>query len=244
MRFPDPLLRGRLCRRYKRFFADVALDDLGEAATAHCPNPGAMLGLVAPGTVVWVSRATRKGRTLPYTLELAAIGEVLVGVNTQLPNRIVAEAIADAKVPELAGYDRLRREVPYGQASRVDLVLEADGRPPAYVEVKNVHLRRDRRGGAAEFPDCVTARGARHMDELAGVVAAGGRAVVLFLVQRADCDHFRVAEDLDPGYAKALLRGVRAGVEVVAYGCSVTVDAVTLARSLPVRLDLIGTAGA
>lgn len=245
MRFPSPLLRGRLLRRYKRFLADVELDT-GETVTAHCPNTGAMLGLDTPGLAAWLSRATNPARKLAYTLELvqapAAEGGTLVGVNTQHPNHLVAEAITAGRIPALAGYSRLRREVAYGRNARIDLLLEADdGRPSAWVEVKNVHLRRPDRsnGRTAEFPDCPTARGARHLAELTAVAASGGRAVMLYLVQRADCDHFQIADDIDPVYAAGLVRARAAGVEALCYACAVTVEALELARPLDLCLPAV-----
>jgi sugar fermentation stimulation protein A len=235
MNFETPLLPGQLVRRYKRFLADVVLAG-GEAVTVHVPNSGAMTGLDQPGSAVWLSRSARPGRKYPLTLELIRADGVLVGVNTMHPNRIVAEAIGAGRIPELAGYPRLRREVRYGRASRVDLLLASDDRPPCYVEVKNVHLRRPTRGDGrtAEFPDCPTARGARHLEELSAVVAAGGRAVMIYLVQRADCDTFRIAADLDPVYAVGLDRARAAGVEAYCYACTVTVDEIDLDRPLTI----------
>lgn len=239
MQFPTPLSPGRLVRRYKRFLADVTLNETGEIVTAHCPNSGSMLGLCEPGLPVWLSRSAAKNRKLPHTLELIEVDGGLVGVNTMLPNHLVAEAVASGQIPELAGYDSLRREVRYGTNSRIDLLLEHPGRPPCYLEVKNVHLRRPGlwNGHAAEFPDCVTTRGAKHVRELAAVCALGMRAVMLFLVQRADCDHFRPADDLDPGYGVALRAGAVAGVETLAYACGVSPTGIAVRNALPVRLD-------
>ena len=172
MRFHAPLLRGTLLRRYKRFLCDVALE-AGEAVTAHCANPGAMFGLTEPGAEVWLSPALNPKRKLRYTWELVRIGAHLVGVNTWHPNAIVAEAIGGGRIASLAGYAGLRREVRYGANSRVDVLLEERGRPPCYVEVKNAHLVRE--PGLAEFPDAVTARGAKHMRELAALVGQGQR---------------------------------------------------------------------
>jgi len=230
MLLPQPMERGRLVARYKRFFADVALDG-GGAVTAHCPNPGAMLGLNTPGLGVWLSKSDDPKRRLAWTLELVEADGALVGVNTLHPNRLTAEALAQGAIPELAGYQTHRREVKFGAASRVDFLLEGEGRAPCYVEVKNVHLRRQ--GTLAEFPDCVAARSAKHLRELAAVKAAGARAVQLFIVQRTDCDHFSACADLDPVYAKGLLAAASEGVEVLCYGCDISPEAIRIARPLP-----------
>jgi sugar fermentation stimulation protein A len=229
MLLPQPMARGTLVARYKRFFADVRLDD-GRAITAHCPNPGAMLGLNAPGLAVWVSRSDAPKRKLAWTLELVEADGGLVGVNTMRPNRLVAEALAADAVPELAGYDVHRREVRFGTASRVDFLLTHPDRTACYLEVKNCHLRRG--GTLAEFPDCVAARSAKHLRELAGEVARGSRAVQLFVVQRTDCDRFTACRDLDPVYAAGLETAADAGVEVLVYACDITPEAVTIARRL------------
>jgi sugar fermentation stimulation protein A len=230
MDFPQPLTRGRLVRRYKRFFADVLLED-GTELTVHCPNPGAMLGLNAEGLACWLSKSADPKRKLAHTLEMVEADGALTVVNTLHPNRLVAEALAAEVIPELSGYATHRREVRYGAASRVDFLLEAPGRPAAWVEVKGVTLHRG--DGLAEWPDCVSARGARHMHELAQVARLGDRAVVLFVVQRADCDRFAVAHDLDPAFAAALARVRAEGVEVLVYGCDVSPERVTLTRAIP-----------
>jgi len=239
MQFSEPLVRGRLVRRYQRFLTDVVLDD-GRALTAHCPNSGAMTGVDQPGAVVWLSHSAKPGRKYAYTLELVESEGGLVGVNTAHPNAIVAEAVAAGRIPQLAGYRRLRREVPYGQRSRVDLLLEDDALPPFYLEVKNVHLYRPERGAGpdggrvAEFPDCPTARGARHLEELAAVVRGGARAGLLYLVQRTDCDYFRIAADLDPAYAKAAAAAIEAGVAMLCFACRLSPTAIDFDRPLPI----------
>jgi sugar fermentation stimulation protein A len=232
MRFPSPLARGTLVSRYKRFFADVVLDD-GTEVTAHCPNPGAMLGLNTPGLPAWLSRSDDPKRKLAHTLELVEADGGLVGINTLHPNRIVAEALAADAIPEVAGYATHRREVRYGANSRVDFLLTDPDRPPCWLEVKNCHLRRN--GTLAEFPDCVAARSLKHLRELSAMVAAGERAVMLFVIQRTDCDAFEACADLDPAYAKGLTEAAAAGVEVLAYRCVITPSGVTLADRVPWR---------
>lgn len=234
MDFAQPLARGTLVSRYKRFFADCVLED-GAPVTAHCPNPGAMLGLNTPGLPVWLSKSDDPKRKLAHTLELVEVDGGLVGINTMHPNRLTAEALAAGAIPELAGYDVHRREVRYGTNSRVDFLLTAEGRPPCWLEVKNCHLRRA--GSLAEFPDCVAARSLKHLRELTAMVEAGERAVMLFVVQRTDCDAFEACHDLDPAYAKGLAEAAAAGVEVLAYRCEITPDRVAIADRVPWRSE-------
>ncbi|MCW8862367.1 MAG: DNA/RNA nuclease SfsA, partial [Rhodospirillales bacterium] len=215
MQFSDPLIRGSLVKRYKRFLTDVMLDD-GSVVVAHCANSGSMLSVNTPGAEVWLSPARNPERKLRYTWEMIRIGETLVGINTALPNGLVADAIADGTITELAGYASIRREVKYGKNSRIDILLEGDGDAKCYVEVKNVTMRRDG-ATAAEFPDAVTTRGAKHLEELADMVAEGHRAVMVYLVQREDCDRVTIAGDIDPGYLEALKKAKKRGVEALAY---------------------------
>jgi sugar fermentation stimulation protein A len=229
MDFPSPLIPGRLVQRYKRFFADVVLAD-GTPITAHCPNPGAMLGLKEPGLPVWLSRSDDPKRKLAHTLELVEADGGLVGINTMHPNRLVAEALAADAIPEVAGYASIRREVKYGANSRVDFLLESPDRPRCWLEVKNVHLMRS--AGLAEFPDCVAARSTRHLRELEAMVAEGDRAVALFVVQRTDCETFAACHELDPAFAAGLDQAAQAGVEVLVYACDITVEGVRVARRL------------
>jgi sugar fermentation stimulation protein A len=234
MDFPQPLVRGRLVQRYKRFLADVVLED-GTAVTAHCPNPGAMLGLNTPGLPCWLSKSDDPKRKLAMTLELVEVDGGLVGINTLHPNRLVAEALAADAIPEVAGYASVRREVRYGENSRVDFLLESpmgdSGRPRCWLEIKNCHLMRT--PGLAEFPDCVAARSAKHLRELEAMVAAGDRAVALFVVQRTDCTEFSACAELDPKFAAALDQAARNGVEVLVYACEMDVGGVRIARRIP-----------
>jgi sugar fermentation stimulation protein A len=232
MQFPSPLVRGRLVQRYKRFFADVILDN-GEALTAHCPNPGSMLGVNAPGSVVWLSKSDSPTRKLAHTLELVEIDGAPVGINTISPNRIVAEALAQDRIPELGGYQTHRREVKFGEASRVDFLLQGEGRPDCWLEIKNCQLSRSAR--LAEFPDCVAARSAKHLRELSAMVAAGDRAVVLFTIQRENCDAFSACHELDPTFAQALEDAADAGVEILPYRCIMGVEGIGLSHRIPWR---------
>jgi sugar fermentation stimulation protein A len=235
MRFPSPLVPATLVRRYKRFLADVILPG-GEEITAHVANPGAMTGLDAPGSRVWLSKSDSAKRKLSYSWELVEAdfggGPELVGVNTSYPNRLIAEALAGNLIADLSGYTSVRREVKYGKNSRVDFLLEGNGRPPCYVEIKNVHLMRD--AGLAEFPDCVTARGARHLDELAAMATAGARSVALFLVQIGSAQRFALARDIDPAYGRAFDRARAAGVEAIAWKCAISCESIDVAA--PVTL--------
>lgn len=231
MEFERPLMPGRLLRRYKRFLADIELPT-GETVTAHCANPGAMLGLNMPGTEVWVEPNDDPARKLKYGWRLVRFGDDWAGIDTAVPNRVVGEALKAGRLPEFAGYGTVRPEVRYGANSRVDFLLTGDGLPDAYVEVKNVHLMRE--PGLAEFPDSVTARGAKHLDELAAMVAAGNRAVMLYCVQRTDCHRMALAPDLDPAYAAAFARARAAGVEAIAWACAISPAAITLDRPVPI----------
>jgi len=232
MEFPSPLAGGTLLRRYKRFLADVRLDD-GTAVTAACPNTGAMLGLTTEGCRVYLSRSESATRKHPHTWELVEIaGLGLVGVNTGSPNRIAREAITAGLLPALSGYQTLRAEVKYGANSRIDILLEEPGRPSCYVEVKNAHLFR--KPGLVEFPDCVTERGTKHLGELTRVAERGARAAMLYLVQASGPSRLALAEDLDPAYFKAFARARRAGVEAYALCCKVSTSAITADRAIPV----------
>ncbi len=224
-------------RRYKRFLADVRLSG-GETVTAHCPNTGKMTGVQTPGSEVWLSRSDNPKRKLAYTWELIRVGDRLVGVNTQHPNGIVTEALEAGHIPELAGYESLRREVRYGN-SRIDILLQGRGRPDCYVEIKNVHLMRE--PGLAEFPDAVSARAAKHQADLAKMADAGSRAVTFYLCQRSDADRFRLAGDIDPAYAEAALAARKRGVEVLCYRCNITSGQITLSE--PVKVLLQGSDG-
>ena len=236
MRFPSPLVRGALVQRYKRFLADVRLDD-GRLITATCPNTGSMLGLTAPGSIVWLSESDSETRKYRFTWELVEAdlgkGPLLVGINTGHPNKLVAEALEAKRIKHLAGYPGLRREVKYGKNSRIDLLLECAGKGLCYVEIKNVHL--SRRHGLAEFPDSVTARGVKHLAEMSDMVREGHRAVMVFLIQRGEARRLAFARDIDPTYGAAFDAARAAGVEAIALRCRMGTDAIVVDRPVPIE---------
>lgn len=235
MKFTTPLVRGTLIKRYKRFLTDVTLDS-GEVITASCPNTGSMMGLKDPGNRVWLSTSDNPKRKYKHTWEMVEVamdgGRTMVGLNTGRPNAIVSEAIRDGRIAELTGYAGLRNEVKYGVNSRIDILLEDDSRPPCYVEVKNVTLLRQK--GIAEFPDGVTARGAKHLREMSEMVRQGHRATMFYLAQRADAEQLTFASDIDPDYLEAYKEARKAGVEAIAYACTLSEDGIILERAIPI----------
>ena len=235
MLFPSPLLRGTLIQRYKRFLADVRLED-GTVITATCPNTGSMIGLKEPGMTVWVSTSDSPTRKYKHTWEMVEAdlgkGAKLVGVNTQHPNKIVAEAIEAGRVKELTGYPSLKREQKYGRNSRIDILLECPKKGLCYVEVKNVHL--SRKHGLAEFPDSVTERGAKHLAEMSDMVREGHRAVMVFLIQRAEPKKLALARDIDATYAEAFAAASKAGVEAIALRCKLSTKSITVDKAVPI----------
>ena len=232
MELPQPLLSGRLVQRYKRFLADIRLDS-GEMITAHCPNPGSMLGCQEPDAKVLVSRAGSPKRKLAFTWELVQVGETWVGINTMRTNRVVEHALQERQIAPLRDFETLRREVPYGANSRADfLMTTAAG--DIFIEVKNVTLTGD---GLALFPDAVTARGTKHLRELIRVVESGERGVIFFLVNRSDTTAFRPAAHIDPVYSKTLKAAVDAGVEMLVYDVKINRERIVVRNPLPWQLQ-------
>lgn len=229
-----PLLtEGILLRRYQRFLADVELAD-GKLVTAHCPNTGSMMGCKAPGSRVWLSASDNPKRKLAWTWELVEADGVQVGLHTGRSNGLVREAIEAGRLESLTGYGRIRPEVRYGKNSRIDLLLEGEGLPPCYVEVKNVTAAVQ--GGIGYFPDAVTERGAKHLQEMAEMVGQGARALLVFCVQRSDVSEVRPADHIDPVYGQTLRQALAAGVEVAALGAEIALQQIVLSRNLPVRV--------
>ena len=236
MQFPAPLLSGILIKRYKRFLADIRLET-GEEITAHCANSGSMLGLKDEGSPVYITKVPEEAkRKLSYDwqfIEDIHNENKWVGINTSWPNNLVEEALLHKRIPELAAYPEFKREVKYGlQNSRIDFYLSGGDLPPCYLEIKNVTLKID---GAAQFPDAVTARGKKHLEELSHMVEEGCRSVVLYVVQRQDCSHFQVASHIDPAYALTSQQAKEKGVEFLCYTCDISKEGITLDKPLPLK---------
>ncbi|MDA9207567.1 DNA/RNA nuclease SfsA [Octadecabacter sp.] len=229
MQFSTPLVSGRLIRRYMRFLSDVELDT-GEIVKAHCPNPGSMMGLKDEGLRVWLEGNSDPRKKLDWGWRLAELPQTFVGIDTGAANRVVAEAL-EVGIDGLTGYDTIRAEVKYREKSRVDFLLSAPDRPDCYVEVKSVTL--SRQAGLAEFPDSVTARGAKHLGDLAAMVGQGHRAVLLFLIQRSDCTRVTLADDIDPAYAAAFASAMAAGVEVMCLDCTLATGGISVRNAVP-----------
>ena len=231
MRFQTPLVPGRLIKRYKRFLADVQLED-DRVVTAHCANPGAMIGLKNPGLRVWLEPNEDPKKKLKFGWKVAQLdGGAWVGIDTSVPNKVIKEALHAKQIAELSAYDTILPEQKYGANSRVDFLLLGYGLPDAYVEVKNVHLCRQ--DDWAEFPDTVTARGLKHLGVLGDMAEAGHRAVLIYCVQHTGCGRFRLAHDLDPAYAAACVHAKVRGVEMLCYTCDVSITEITLRGALP-----------
>ena len=233
MKFTKKLIRGRLIKRYKRFLADIELEN-GEIVTAHCPNSGSMKSCMESGWQVMLSEHTNPGRKYRYTWEMIHNGKCWIGINTGMPNQIAEEAIQAAMIPELYGYHEIRREKKYGQNSRIDLLLIRNDQQ-CFVEVKNVTLVEA--DGCYYFPDAVTDRGRKHLYELMSMIEHGHRAVMLFIVQRSDGNCFRSAVLIDPEYAESLLTAHRQGVEVLVYRAEVSPGGIELAERISWKWD-------
>lgn len=232
-----PLIQGRLVKRYKRFLADVELED-GSVVTAHCPNSGSMKGCKEEGAPVWISESDNPRRKLKYTWEVLRTRESYIGINTMVPNRLVRDAAAAGAIEELAMYSKVTPEVKTSEGTRLDLMLEDDEGNRCYVEIKNCTLVED---GIAMFPDAVTTRGQKHLDELVELKKAGHRAVIFYLIQRMDAGSFTPAAAIDPVYADKLSRAADCGVEIITRDVTIDPDAVPgricLNNRVPVTLD-------
>ena len=226
-----PLIKGRLLKRYKRFLVDIQTAQ-GDLITAHCANPGSMAGLLSNGAEVWYKLATNPARKLKYDWVLVRAQNTLVGIHTHMANSLAAEALTSERIPELSGYTTIRREVKYGEASRIDFLLEHPDRRPCYVEVKSITF--SRRPALAEFPDSPSVRATKHVGELAHMVQSGARALLLYIVQRADCQHFTLAGDIDPAYQDAIRHAQKTGVESLCYTCHIDPQSMSVNQRIPI----------
>jgi len=229
MKFSNKLIKAKFVKRYKRFFSDHILED-GKLVTAHCPNTGAMTGVAKEGITSWLSPSNNPKRKLKWTWELTQENNTIVGVNTHNPNKIIQEAINNNEIKELLNYKTLKREVSYGSNSRIDIFLQDEKKIDCYVEIKNVHLSREK--GIAEFPDGITSRGTKHLKELAHVAQSGCRAVMLYLIQRNDCNFFKIAKDIDKEYAKEFINALNAGVEVICVDTILNTNGISIGKNI------------
>ena len=232
MEFSQALIPALLLKRYKRFLADVRLED-GTEMTVHVPNTGSLLGCADAGLRVWLSDSGNLERKYRYTWEQVSVGPARVGINTHRANALVGEAIDSGLLDLLAGYPERRAEVRYGEEnSRIDWLLTHPARPRCYVEVKNVTAAVE--AGIALFPDAVSTRGTKHLREMMRCVAEGERAVLVFCVQRDDVGEVRPADSIDPEYGRVLREALQAGVEAVAYGATLTDRKILLTHRIPI----------
>ena len=229
MKFSNKLIKAKFIKRYKRFFSDHILED-GKLVTAHCPNTGAMTGVAKEGITSWLSPSNNPKRKLKWTWELTQENNTIVGVNTHSPNKIIQEAINNNEIKELLNYKTLKREVKYGTNSRIDIFLQDEKKIDCYVEIKNVHLSREK--GIAEFPDGITSRGTKHLKELAHVAQSGCRAVMLYLIQRNDCNFFKIAVDIDEVYAKEFINALNVGVEVICIDTILNTNGISIGKNI------------
>jgi sugar fermentation stimulation protein A len=232
VQFSTALHRGRLVKRYKRFLADVQLES-GDLVTAHCPNTGSMNSCSDEGSIVWLSKNDDPHRKLKWTWEFVEIASGLIGVNTQRPNDIIAEAISHSRIQTLSGYKTLKKEVKYGSNSRIDILLEDPSHGRCFIEIKNTTMLN---GEIVMFPDAVTTRGLKHLEELGKITKAGDRAVMLFFINRPDGQFFSPAEGIDPKYTKGLREAANMGVEILAIRAKSTIYEITTGDYLPIQL--------
>ena len=214
MKFKERLLQGTFDKRYKRFFVDIKYEN--RIINAHCPNSGSMMGLLNKGNKVWFSESDNPARKLKYTLEIIEVEKNLVGINTFSSNKIVSEALNQKKIKSLVKFNNIRSEVKFSKKSRFDFLI-SNNKEKCFLEVKNVTLLRI--GKIAEFPDAITSRGSKHLNELIAAKKKGFQSYILYLIQREDCNFFKIAEDIDEKYKFAFNEALKSGVKVLCYDC-------------------------
>ncbi len=227
MKFKDKLLQGRLIKRYKRFFADIKYNNI--TVTAHCPNSGSMMGLLKEGNKVWFSKSDNPKRKLKYTLQIVNVGKEMVGINTHLTNKIVLEALKLKKIKSLIKFENIKTEVKFSEKTRFDFLI-SNNKEKCFLEVKNVTL--SRKNKLAEFPDAISTRGTKHLNELANAKKKGFESYILFLIQRKDCENFKIAEDIDKKYKIAFDNSINKGVKILCYDCKITNEEIKLSNQI------------
>jgi sugar fermentation stimulation protein A len=232
MNFDNPLLSGHLVKRYKRFFADIKIKN--KIITAHCPNSGSMIGLLTKNNKVWITKAVNQKRKLKYTLQIIEENSSKVGVNTHLTNKIVNEALQNNIIKKFSPKVKIKSEQVFGENTRFDFFLE-DGNVKSFLEVKNVTLKRKNK--IAEFPDSVTSRGTKHLNELINATKKGFDAYLLFVIQREDCNKLNIAKDIDPVYAKTLIKAVENNVKILCYDCKFSSKGIILNNKIKFQIN-------
>ena len=227
MKFKERLLQGTLIKRYKRFFADIKYKN--EVITAHCPNSGSMMGLLDSGNKVWFSISNNPNRKLKYTLEIMEVEKKMVGINTQLANKIILEALNKKKIKNLIKFNNIKTESKFSDNTRFDFFL-SNNKEKCFLEVKNVTLLREKK--IAEFPDAITSRGTKHLEELCNAKKMGYQSYILYLIQRDDCDSFKIAEDIDEKYKIAFSKALKSGVKILCYDCKLNNEEIKLNKQI------------
>ena len=217
MKFKERLLQGILINRYKRFFVDIKYNN--KIITGHCPNPGSMMGLLDNGNKVWFSKSNNPNRKLKYTLEIIELEKKMVGINTLLANKIVFEALNQKKIKSLIKFNNIKTEAKFSDRTRFDFLL-FNKQDMCFLEVKNVTLVRKKQ--IAEFPDAITSRGTKHLNELCNAKKKGYQSYILYLIQRDDCDSFKIAKDIDEEYKIAFSKALKSGIKVLCYNCKLS----------------------
>ena len=231
MKFENKLISGNFIKRYKRFFVDIKIKN--KTVTAHCPNTGSMLGLLKKGNKVWLSRSTNPKRKLKYTLEIIEDKKIKIGVNTHLTNKIVLHALRNNLIKELKKNIEIIPEVKFGSNTRFDFFIKKKDYK-AFIEVKNVTLSRNK--GVAEFPDAVTSRGLKHINELTKAYKKGYEIFIFYLIQRNDCKLFKIAKDVDPDYSNSLSKAVKKNLNILCYDCKISSKGIKLNQKIQFKI--------
>tara|TARA_Y100001960_G_scaffold252963_1_gene270254 strand:+ start:252 stop:947 length:696 start_codon:yes stop_codon:yes gene_type:complete len=231
MNFENKLISGVFIKRYKRFFVDVQIEN--KVITAHCPNTGSMKGLLKEGNKVWLSKSNNPDRKLKYTLQIIKDNKSKVGVNTHLTNKIVLDALKNNLIKEFDKNITIKPEVKFGDNTRFDFMI-AKKNYKAFIEVKNVTL--SRKPKIAEFPDSVTSRGAKHIEELIKASKKGYEVYIAFIIQREDCNQFAIAHDIDPEYSELLSKAVKKKLNILCYDCKFSSKGIKLNKKIKFKI--------